>query len=226
MGSVTWGEAQRLLKAFWMVHFAHVCFALLQQKQLDWPEDRLAKVSRMRPMDLFDLERHMALAWLGRKRPQDYLFTAYHIYLSAEEYLAGSKVAPQGSSNQDLLPCQRMPGDDRIWPRISETMYHFVRLFKEIRSERDGDGFYPWRRLGFAIWDEKRLVDAGLMNPPAHIRSLKGRDLDRIRWLSIIREEDFSLVQKHRLTVHESDKEAEDDPEYTYPEDTDDSWSQ
>jgi hypothetical protein len=106
--------------------------------------------------------------------------------------------------------------DDKIWPQVSETREHFVRLFKEVRAQREGDGLCRWRRLGFAIWSDARLRAAGLINDAG-----KDRDMDRIRWLSVIRAQDFPLVQQHRLTVHESDGE----PDYEYPEDTDQSWS-
>lgn len=99
-------------------------------------------------------------------------------------------------------------------------MEHFVRLFKEIRSLKDGDGFYPWRRLGFAIWDIERLRTAGLVHDAKH-----DRNGDRVRWLSVIREEDFYSVQSHRLVVSDVEKvigELNGD-DYTYPEDSDES---
>ena len=80
-------------------------------------------------------------------------------------------------------------------------MEHFVRLLGEIRSQRDGEDFCPWRRLGFAIGDEKRLGVACLITDVA-----KRDDVDRKRWLSVIGEEDFPFVQTHRLTVHDSDR--------------------
>ena len=96
-------------------------------------------------------------------------------------------------------------------------MEHFVRSFKEIRSLRDGDGFYPWRRLGFAIWNIERLRMAGLVHDPKHDR--KG---DCAKWLSVIREEDFGTVQDHRLIVPDVFKATEGE-NYTYAEDSDDS---
>jgi hypothetical protein len=96
-------------------------------------------------------------------------------------------------------------------------MEYFVEMFREIRSHRDGDGFCPWRRLGFAICDTERLERAGLINnirkgTRPHVvhrlRISRSRDLDRIRWLSVIREEDLPILRSHRLTVHDSDADG------------------
>ena len=86
------------------------------------------------------------------------------------------------------------------------------------------------RRLGFAIWDSERLDHAGLINDirkytrphVVHWLSIsRSRDLDRIRWLNVIREEDMPIVRSHRLTVHDSD--ADGKPDFEYPDDTDES---
>ncbi|KAK5110128.1 hypothetical protein LTR62_006262 [Meristemomyces frigidus] len=102
-------------------------------------------------------------------------------------------------------------------------MEHFDRLFKEIRSLEHGDGFYPWRRLGFAIWDIERLRAAGLVHDSRH-----DRNDDRMKWLSVIREEDFGSVHSHRLIVSDVLKELGEleGEDYTYPEDSDESSSE
>lgn len=172
----------------------------------------------MRPIDLFNFKKHGQCEWIGRKRPRDYLFSARHIYLSAEEFLAELKAAQSVPTTKDVMTCRRVLGDTKPWPRVSETMEHFVRLFKEARADRDGDGFYPWRRLGFAFWEPDKLRDAGLMHDIS-----QDRTLDRVRWLSIIREEEFPHIQNHRLKIYDSDRA--NDPDYEYPADTDESWS-
>jgi hypothetical protein len=237
IGRFTWGEVQRTLKAFWMVHFTRMFLDMFEDGALSLPDVLAAQVSKMKPIDLFAFERHGSRTAAGSlKRPHDYLFDALHLYLSAEEFLSDVKLSPQTHLTPESPPCQRTERDMEMWPEITETMDYFGRIFQDIRSQRDGDGFYPWRRLGFAIWDEKRLRAAGLMNESARDRELKRisspdlklevaayRASQRIRWLSIIREADYPIVQSHRLTVHESDRE--DDPNYEYPADSDESWS-
>jgi hypothetical protein len=224
----TWLEQQRALKGFWMIHLTRVFFKRFREGAfVGWPADRVARVSAMeKSVEILAFKRHGSAEWHWRKRPRDYLLDTLHLYRSAEEYLEEVKAAPRIHwSYQTSLSrqTQRVKGDDnpwpnQVWPTVSEGMEHFVRLFPEIRSEQNGDGYYPWRRLGFAIWDEERLKGAGLSNDAD-----RDRDMDRMRWLSVIREEDFALVQGHRLTVHESDREHT--PDYEYPVDTDESWS-
>lgn len=217
----TWNEEQRLLKALWMVYLARSFFKKLNQGGLDWPTDQVAKASSLKAIDLFQFERHSVCHTLFRKRPRDYLLSALHIYLSAEEFLEENNTMPLIEVQP---PCrQKKDSDDEddwlaVSASVSETMEHFVRLFKEARSHLDGDGFYPWRRLGFAIWDDARLSAAGLMNDADN-----DRGQDRVRWLSVIRKEDFAYVQNHRLMMHA--RIAETEPDYRYPEDTDESWS-
>jgi hypothetical protein len=228
-GPVRWTELQRALKAFWMVHTARLYLAAFEQGGFhDWPEWRIAEMSRLKPIDLFKFPRYGQEIW--RKRPRDYLLTVLHLYLGAEEYLQDIKAIPQTPPIQSLPLCQQRGSESQIWPRVSETMEYFVKMFKEIRSHRDGDGFYPWRRLGFAIWDTERLERAGLINDIrkdtrphiVHWLSIsRSRDLDRIRWLSVIREEDRPIVRRHRLTVDDID--ADGNPDFEYPDDSEDS---
>jgi hypothetical protein len=211
-----------MLKAFWMIYIARIFFANYQRRAFTIPERfKDIEVDDMRPIDLFGFERQGHLEWNDRNRPRDYLFHAMQLFLTAEEYLAHVQTVDQWPLTTMTLPCKRTIEDTEAWPGVSETMEHFIRLFKEIRSLRDGDGFYPWRRLGFAIWDIERLRTAGLVH---HFR--RDRNDDRVRWLSVIREEDFASVQNHRLIVPDVLKgiggrlEGED---YTYAEDSDES---
>jgi hypothetical protein len=222
-GPLLWRERQQTLKAFWMVYIARVFFANYRRRPFEIPERfKDMEVEDMRPIDIFGFERQGHLYWNDRNRPRDYLFHAMQLFLTAEEYLEDVKRKPVDDWPVTLgtLPCKGSITDTEAWPAVSETMEHFVRLFKEIRSLRDGDGFHPWRRLGFAIWDIERLRAAGLVHHPRRDRSD-----DRVRWLSVIREEDFGSVRSHRLVVPEvlkgvGDVEGED---YTYAEDSDES---
>jgi hypothetical protein len=230
-GPVRWTELQRALKAFWMVHTARVFLTAFEQGAFhDWSHWKIAEISRSRPIDLFNFPMHGSESW--RKRPRDYLLTALHLYLGAEEYLQDIKVVPQTPLTQPLPPCPQRESESQDWPHVSETMEYFAKMFTQIRSQRDGDGFRPWRRLGFAIWDTERLERAGLINDirkdtrphVVHWLSIsRTRDLDRIRWLSVVREEDMPIVRNHRLTVDDDD--ADGNPDFEYPEDSDESES-
>jgi hypothetical protein len=210
-----------------MVHTARLFLAAFEQGAFhDWPELTIAEISGLKPIDLFKFPIHGEESW--RKRPQNYLLTALHFYLGAEEYLQDIKAVPQMPPTRPLPPLQQRESESQIWPHLSETMEYFAKMFKEIRSQRDVDGIYPWWRLGFAIWDTERLERAGLINDirkdtrphVVHWLSIsRSRDLDRIRWLSAIREDDMPIVRSHRLTVHGSDGDW--DPDFEYPGDSD-----
>lgn len=220
-GPLLWRESQQILKAFWMIYIARLFFASHRRRAFELPEQGTdMEVDDMRPIDLFGFERQGKLYWHWRNRPRDYLFHAMQLFLTAEEYLKDVKPVDHWPLTTETLPCKRTSKDTEAWPEVSETMEHFVRLFKEARSLEHGDGFYPWRRLGFAIWDIERLRTAGLVHDSRH-----DRNDDRVKWLSVIREGDFGSVRSHRLIVSNVLKglgELEDE-DYTYPEDSDES---
>jgi hypothetical protein len=210
-----------MLKAFWMLYIAQIFFASHRRRPFEIPERwKHMEVDDMSPIDLFGFERQGHLDWHDRNRPRDYLFHSMQLFLTAEEYLKDAKTVEKWPLTTRIMPCKRTIRDTEDWPEVSETMEHFVRLFKEIRSLRAGDGFYPWRRLGFAIWDIERLRTAGLVHDSKH-----DRNDDRVRWLSVIREEDFASVQTHRLTVSDVEKGLGElnGQDYNYPEDSDES---
>lgn len=130
----TWDEEQCLLKAFWMVYVTRSLFKKLNQGGLDWPADQVAKASSLRAIDVFQFSRHSVCHTLFKKRPRDYLLSALHIYLSAEEFLEENRTMP---SIEVQSPCRKKQDsdDDDDWlarsAPVSETMEHFVRLFKE-----------------------------------------------------------------------------------------------
>jgi hypothetical protein len=220
-GPLLWRERQQMLKAFWMIYITRIFFASHRRRDFEIPERwKDMEVDDMSPIDLFGFERQGHLDWHDRNRPRDYLFHSMQLFLTAEEYLRDAEPVDKWPLTTVNLPLKRTIGDTEAWPDVSETMEHFVRLFKEIRSLRAGDGFYPWRRLGFAIWDIERLRTAGLVHDSKH-----GRKDDRMRWLSLIREEDFGSVQSHRLIVSDVEKELGElnGEDYTYPEDSDES---
>ncbi|KAK4561521.1 hypothetical protein LTR86_004839 [Recurvomyces mirabilis] len=193
-GAPLWTEFQQLLKAFWMLQFANLFFLHHRHRCFDIPEDcRDMEIDDMKPIDLFGFERQGRQEYHDRNRPRDYLFHMMQLFITAEEYLEEVKREGHKPPYSGLLSCERNLGDSRIWPDVSETMEQFVRLFKEVRSLENGDGFSPWRRLGFAVWDITRPRKAGLVHRPK-----KDRDVDRVRWLSVIREEEFPRVQNHR----------------------------
>ncbi|KAK3676823.1 hypothetical protein LTR78_003027 [Recurvomyces mirabilis] len=210
-GAPLWTEFQQLLKAFWMLQFANLFFLHHKHRSFDIPEDcRDMEIDDMKPIDLFGFERQGRQEYHSRNRPRDYLFHMMQLFITAEEYLADVKRGADKHPDSELLSCEQGVGDAQMWPDVSETMEHFVRLFKDIRSLENGDGFSPWRRLGFAIWDIARLRKAGLVHHPE-----RDRDVDRVRWLSVIREDEFPRVQNHRQQKKEG---------YVYyPEDSDES---
>lgn len=220
-GPLLWREMQQILKAFWMIYFARMFFASYKRRAFELPERcQHMEADDMRPIDLFGFERQGNLGEHDRNRPRDYLFHAMQLFLTAEEYLQDVKPADDPPPAIAILPRKRSIMVTQDWPEVSQTLEHFVRLFKESRSLEHGDGFYPWRRVGFAIWDIERLRTAGLVHDSRY-----DRDDDRVRWLSVIREEDFGSVQSHRLVVSGLLKELADleGEDYTYPEDSDES---
>lgn len=221
-GLLFWREIQQILKAFWMIYIARLFSASHKRRGFEMPErENDMEVDDLRPIDLFEFERQGKTHRHWMNRPRDYLFRSMQLFLTAEEYLKDAKPAYHPHLATGNLLCKRISGDTQNWHEVSETMEHFVRLFKEIRSLEHEVGFYSWRRrLGFAIWDIERLRTAGLVHNPRH-----DSNDDRPRWLSVTRREDFGSVQNHRLIVSGLVKESAEfeGEDYTYPDDSDES---
>ena len=124
-GPVRWTGLQRVLKGFWMVYTARLFLEAFEQGDFhDWSKWKIAEMLELKSIDVFNFPRHGDE--YGRKRPRDYLLTALHLYLGAEEYLqdieAPSQKPPTLPLPNSRVKAQAKPGQkfQRRWSTSQE----------------------------------------------------------------------------------------------------------
>ncbi|KNG45772.1 hypothetical protein TW65_07518 [Stemphylium lycopersici] len=207
-GPPSWVEEQRMIKAFWRLQF----FLELQGARSNgrlgtcWPGREIDVLSMSSPdrfYDVFDFEREQTLTaceFFGAVTSGT-IPSVRAVHDNAYRLPAicwGEGTVPRCRCaeplsfklNEDTF-CQGPENLDK-----TPWSYHFHRAM----STRDGwlDGcpltlmspFQPWRKYGFAIWDDKRMADLGMRHPEKS--SVLANSISySFRWWSIITKEDL-----------------------------------
>jgi hypothetical protein len=207
-GPPSWVEEQRMIKSFWLLQFFLELQGAGHKGCLDtiWPRQEVDVLFQSRAdgfYDILDYQREQILTaydFLGAvtsgtidsvEAIHDNAYSLPTIRWDKEAVLRYSCAEPlifernkdtfsQGPENLDRTP----------WA------YHFHHAMSSNDRWLDGSPLtlvYPfqiWRKYGFAIWDDKRMVDLGMRHPR------KGSVISNsipysFRWWSIITEEDL-----------------------------------
>ncbi|KAI8937701.1 hypothetical protein NX059_005402 [Plenodomus lindquistii] len=215
-GPPSWVEEQRMIKAFWRLQF----FLELQDAGnkgrlgTHWPEEEVNVLSKSSPggfPDVFDFEKQQIL-------------TACDFFDAVTSGTITSVQAVPDHTSSGLPAIfwiegkvQRYLCDEPPLFELKPDMFQQDRgylehppasyMFHYWMSNPPLDGwpylmgfpFQPWRKYGFAIWDNKRLADLGMRDP-----RLKGwgyQPLYCFRWWSILTEEDLDFSAGHQDLV-------------------------
>ncbi|KAL0943116.1 uncharacterized protein CTRU02_201002 [Colletotrichum truncatum] len=210
-GPPSWVEEQRMTKAFWRLQF----FIELQRAGesghlgAHWPGqdvDMLLTSTLGEFYEVFDFERQQILT------AYDFFLTitsrpgTMQISLRDNAHGLPTILQTEGTISNLMGPCAEQPsfgfGEDTFHqgPEHLDTTpmsYHF----QDIMSGHDPKGsplmgipFEPYRKFGFAIWDNKRMIDLGLRDPKSK-SIFKNRTFYYFRWRSILTEEELALGQ-------------------------------
>lgn len=205
-GPPSWVEEQRMIKAFWRLQF----FLELQDagnKGLlvaHWPRqdvDVLCKSSPDRFYDMFAFEQHQTMT------ASDFLnaVTSGTIDLAKAMYgnVYGLPTICWVEGTVPRCSCTEPPSFEHNMDTFRQGPEHLDRTpmsyqFQHNMSIQWLDGlpplydfpFHPWRKYGFAIWDDKRMADLGMRDRThkpitRHYRSYS------FRWFSILSEEEL-----------------------------------
>jgi len=216
-GPPSWVEEQRMMKSFWRLQFLLELQGAGHEGRLDaiWPRQEIDALSQSSADDFYDI--------MGYE--QEMIFTARD-FLDA--VTSGSVTSVESDHhNAYSLPTIRwvegavsrcccaeplyfeMNKDifDQGADKINSTFAY--RFWCAMTSKDDWlygmflrlwYPFQTWRKYGFAIWDDKRMVDLGMRNPR---RSHFGANSISysFRWWSMLTEEEKSqptLQYRHR----------------------------
>ncbi|RII22898.1 hypothetical protein CUC08_Gglean013337 [Alternaria sp. MG1] len=207
-GPPSWVEEQRMIKSFWQLQF----FLELQGEGrkgrlgINWPKqevDVLFQSSAGGFYDVYNCEREQILTacdFLGAVASRTVnSIEAVHENASNLPTIRWVDGAVLRHSCAEPLSFER---NKDTFSQGSENLDRtsWAHRFHAAMSSTDGwlEGapltiFYPfqiWRKYGFAIWDEKRMVDLG-MRHPKKASYLSNSFSYAFRWWSILTEEDL-----------------------------------
>ncbi|KAI4595344.1 hypothetical protein KJ359_007019 [Pestalotiopsis sp. 9143b] len=190
LGPPTWCEEQRLLRAAWRIQlYEDMKTAAIAGRFLDhWPENVLRKLRRDDPTLLMWVELDCLIA------VHDYELDIHHQLIDVEDELINTVLDYIDSMKEKIGPSFSLANDalllhipDRDWPvptpsprDILEVEWYTSAMNLEFQAVHGSEMDHvtedactplqhvPWdfyRRRGFAIWCEKRLLGYGLIPP-------------------------------------------------------------
>ncbi|KAF2133907.1 hypothetical protein P153DRAFT_306555, partial [Dothidotthia symphoricarpi CBS 119687] len=208
-GPPSWVEEQRMIKSFWQLQFFLELQGAGHKGRLgtNWPRqevDVLTQSSADGFYDVFGCEREQILTacdFLGAVTSGT--ITSVEAVHDNNAYglptICWVEGAVQRCSCAEPLSFERNKDTFSQGPKnLDQTPWSY--RFHHAMSTTDGwhDGYmltlvYPfqaWRKYGFAIWDDKRMVDLG-MRHPRKASVISNSIPYSFRWWSILTEEDM-----------------------------------
>ncbi|KAK9419931.1 putative F-box domain-containing protein [Seiridium unicorne] len=187
-GPPLWVEEQRVILNLWRLEYHAELKNTLSSGLMEWPAEDLKALEDSRPPDFFNLK-----SW----HREEVLTVSEYI-----ETLSGQKndhphpshlETPTIVDRFDFTCAGKPSGGQGIWGSSSLTTppvgWKFVKLMSRDYkvSPLPGITFERYRKFGFAVWDQRRLVDLGLW--PSE-KMLPANSEYYFRWRSILNEEE------------------------------------
>lgn len=207
-GPPSWVEEQRMIKAFWQLQFFLELQDAGHRGRLGtyWPREEVDLLSKSSPdgfYDLFNFEREQILTacdFLGAvtsgtvtsvEAVHDNVYNLATIrWVEGTVSTCSCVEPPPYERNKDTFS-QRPENLDR-----TPWAYHFHHAMSSSDRWLDGSPltleypFQPWRKYGFAIWDDKRMIDLGMRHPKT-ASVISNSFSYSFRWWSILTKEDM-----------------------------------
>ncbi|KAF7531041.1 hypothetical protein G7054_g9275 [Neopestalotiopsis clavispora] len=196
-GSSSWVEEQRIIKQLWRIQLFFELNNSQAHGRLDWScEDQypLVDIAEFFTIRDFELQQLFTVYdFLHHTPEQQQAMGSYKIPAAATTAVAATEL-------QTHLVCAQ-PVRSRC-DHYQQGLSHLDRpplsyIFQRLMA-RGGQGgpitglpFDPYRKYGFAIWDDQRMADLGLAE--AHGKTILNRQHYFYRWYSILSEEDKAL---------------------------------
>ncbi|KAH8815740.1 hypothetical protein F5884DRAFT_191133 [Xylogone sp. PMI_703] len=197
-GPPSWVEEQRVIKALWRIQFFFELNISRKAGTLDWPEDDLktlasTSVPSFYTIRDFEIEQILTVYEFIQDliKREGYTEDDYRLPVVPAKDSFNVKCAPtprplrnyrEDKLHQSLVRLDAAPLSLGFWWRMSRT--HNYSPLKNIP-------FDPYRRLGFALWDQKRMTDLGFSEPDG--RALLNSEKYYYTWRSILTEEEREL---------------------------------
>lgn len=206
-GPPSWIEEQRVIRALWRIQLLLELRVAREEKRLPWSEDDLAMLTSMNASEFYRIpewEREQLLTveeyiqQLGEDAETHHIFQLPGIDL--ENSSLGSCAQPCLQTTKEN-PWQQTP---RHLDRATNSYkFQIAMAFALKYTPLPGMPFQPYRKFGFAIWDEKRMADLGFAAPDG--RTILHRTEYYFTWYHALTEDERRGIRVRQHPVHHID---------------------
>ncbi|GAM88201.1 hypothetical protein ANO11243_062320 [Dothideomycetidae sp. 11243] len=206
IGSPTWGEEQRVYRAFWRVQLLNdLRIAVNTGLITGWSDEEKFKLNELSPIDIYDFEDVAAsLCALNAARGGQSYFGYVELveggaFLTVTDYLKTSPPALDPNhwkhwSRPWAAAAPKPMGLDPWGVERQMLDRQLCNTIEDYRVAYEADASYqilsftPYRRLGFSIWCYERLQSYGFTD--------KNANPDLVAWVSVLGSEDRAVLEK------------------------------
>ncbi|KAK2020523.1 hypothetical protein LX32DRAFT_669148 [Colletotrichum zoysiae] len=229
VGPPTWIEEQRVVRGLWRLQVFHELKTALSEDRTGWPEEDRQRAADVTPEDLFDgwrqqLEELLTVVDFVRERMTK---PGEGFAIRDRDMRLPNPPAGDDDDAAPSWPVLRQPPLVDAWPGWARRLNapaaawaFFSHLHTNPRSPIRGVEFWPFRRLGLAIWGREKLAKLELTNPAGLAASkgpLRSRKDVEFTWRSLLPgeylvrleqglEEDWQNAGRRTLSNHDAER--------------------
>ncbi|KAK1997338.1 hypothetical protein LX36DRAFT_657637 [Colletotrichum falcatum] len=206
VGPPTWIEEQRVMRGLWRLQVFDELKRALSADRTGWSELDKQQAADMTPKDLFDgwrpqLEELITVVDFVREyttKPGERL-TIRDCDMRLPDPPTDDGSVPSWPSSSQAPPADAWPGWSRRLNAPPAAWAFFSHLRANPQSPIRGVEFWPFRKLGLAIWGREKLARLELTNP-AGVSASKGplrsrRDVE-FTWRSLLPDEYLARLEQ------------------------------
>lgn len=198
-GPPSWVEEHRVIKAFWIVyHFLQLKKAY-RENRLDWPTDDLELLASTDLLDFYELSMHTKQQLLT---VYDFIIAKWPDFMADDSIHNPDTPTAAKMENTFNLGCRPKtiygPKEDHFQQNQEylnrlpmSLIFHTYMSNNSKYSPLPDVPFTPYRKYGFAIFDDQRMTDLGLAE--ADRKAWANHHPHFFAWFSILSEEEKQL---------------------------------
>jgi hypothetical protein len=197
-GPPSWVEEQRVVKALWRIQFLSELKLARNEGRLNWAGDDLKALESTSLINFYSIKPWELDQILTTWKFIQELRAREGVNSDSISQLPTASLGESFNANCALQPCLDLKDDPfqqgEKYLDLAPMSYIFHRGFiaRDPKfSPLQGMPFKPYRKFGFAIWDDKRMTDLGFAEPGKRVI------LDTLKyyyvWYSVLTEEERML---------------------------------
>ncbi|KAH6646873.1 hypothetical protein BKA67DRAFT_580785 [Truncatella angustata] len=203
-GPSSWVEEHRVIKALWLIQYFFELQVACEESRLDWPAEDLKSLQCAGLSTFFTLQRFEQQQLLT---VMEFLQVKTHGHKEAGSlWLQQYRLPTEAFENTFISPCAQLmffdPNEDHyqqgqefLDKSPTSITFQYMMARNPNMSPLPGLPFDPYRKFGFAIFDDQRMTDLGLAE--ANRRALAFFVKYHYSWFSILTQEERDLSRKN-----------------------------